>query len=116
MALLANDDPDRVPALLQALPPAIRARSGGASISRRAILKRSRARFILVHGRDDAIIPYTESLALAAALPDGQVDLELLDGFAHASLSPGGVVDAVRLWRSAYALMRQRGLARPEAP
>jgi hypothetical protein len=53
---------------------------------------------------------------LAAALPDGQVDLELLDSFAHASLGPGGVVDAVRLWRSAYTLMRQRGAARPEPP
>ena len=115
MALLANSDPDRVPALLQALPPAIRADLDGLDLRRRD-LSQSRARFIIVHGRDDAIIPYTESLALSAALPDGQVELELLDSFAHASLGPGGLIDAVRLWRSAYALMRQRGTARPDAP
>lgn len=115
MALLANGDPDRVPALLQSLPPAIRADLEGLNLRHRD-LSQSRARFIILHGRDDAIIPYTESLALSAALPDGQVELELLDSFAHAALSPGGVVDAVRLWRSAYALMRQRSFARPEAP
>jgi pimeloyl-ACP methyl ester carboxylesterase len=115
MALLANSDPDRVPALLQALPPAIRADLEGLDLRHRD-LSQSRARFIILHGRDDAIIPYTESLALSAALPAGQVELELLDSFAHAALGPDGLLDAVRLWRSAYALMCQRGAARPDAP
>jgi pimeloyl-ACP methyl ester carboxylesterase len=115
MALLANSDPDRVPALLQALPSTIRTDLDGLDLRQRD-LSQSRARFIIVHGRDDAIIPYTESLALSAALPHGQVELEVLDSFAHAALSPAGLIDAVRLWRSAYALMRQRGVARPDAP
>ena len=35
----------------------------------RADLSRLGARLILLHGRDDAIIPFTQSLALAAAAP-----------------------------------------------
>jgi len=38
---------------------------------------------ILLHGRSDNIIPYTESVALARALPPAQVELFLIEGFAH---------------------------------
>jgi fermentation-respiration switch protein FrsA (DUF1100 family) len=70
-------------------------------------LRSLRATLILVHGRDDAIIPYTESVALARAA-GGRAELALLEDLAHADLGPGGLVDAWRLWRAAYALMRAR--------
>lgn len=106
-ALLANADPERVPGLIAALPPAVRDDLAGLSLARRN-LKALRAEVILIHGRDDAIVPYSESLALAAALPEGRVHVALLDSLAHADLGPGGLADGVRLWRAAYALMRQR--------
>jgi pimeloyl-ACP methyl ester carboxylesterase len=105
--LLSNGDPDRVPALIDALPPAVRADLDGLSLARRD-LSTLRAELVLVHGRDDAIIPYVESVALARAVPSGQVHLALLDNLAHADLGPGGFMDGVRLWRAVYALMRAR--------
>jgi pimeloyl-ACP methyl ester carboxylesterase len=107
VALLRNSDPDRVPALIATLPAAIRDDMAALDLARRD-LGQLRARVVLVHGRDDAIIPYTQSLALAAALPPGQARLEVLGSLAHADLGPGGLFDLVRLWRAAYALMRER--------
>jgi pimeloyl-ACP methyl ester carboxylesterase len=105
--LLANSDPDRVPALVAALPEAVRADLDGLSLAGRD-LGVLRAKLILIHGRDDAIIPYAESVALAAAVPSGQAHLALLDSLMHADLGPASVADAYRLWRAAYELMRAR--------
>lgn len=105
--LLANRDPERVPGLIAALPPAVRADLAGLSLAGRD-LGALRADFILIHGRDDAIIPYTETEALARALPAAQAHVALLDSLAHADLGPGGLADGFRLWRAAYALMRAR--------
>jgi pimeloyl-ACP methyl ester carboxylesterase len=105
--LLANGDPDRVPALIDALPPGVREDLDGLSLAR-LDLSKLRAELVLIHGRDDSIIPYTESVALARAVPAGQAHLALLDNLAHADLGPGGLMDAVRMWRAAYALMRTR--------
>lgn len=105
--LLANGDPDRAPDLIDGLPPAVRADLDGLSLARRD-LSALQARLVLIHGRDDAIIPYVESVALARAVPPGQAHLALLDNLAHADLGPAGLMDAVRLWRAAYALMRTR--------
>lgn len=46
-----------------------------------------KAEVILVHGRGDTIIPYTESLALARDLPGDRARLFLIDGFAHVDVS-----------------------------
>jgi len=116
MDLLDNGDPERVPALVARLPPGIRADMAALDPAR-ADLRALRARLILVHGRDDAIVPYTESLALAAAAPPGQVDLFLLNSLAHADLRPGGMGDAARLWWAVYRLLveRDRPPGRPPA-
>jgi hypothetical protein len=103
--LLANDDPARVPGLIAALPPAVRDDLEALSLARREL--GALRRLILIHGRDDAIIPYTESVALARAAGE-RAHLALLDSLAHADLGSGGLWDAVRLWRAAYALMRSR--------
>jgi pimeloyl-ACP methyl ester carboxylesterase len=105
--LLANSDPGRVPDLIDALPPGVRADLDGLSLARRDLSK-LQAELVLIHGRDDAIIPYVESVALARAAPAGQAHLALLDNLAHADLGPGGLMDAVRLWRAAFALLRTR--------
>jgi pimeloyl-ACP methyl ester carboxylesterase len=66
------------------------------------------ARLILVHGRTDNIIPYTQSEALARAVPSGQAQLFLLDGFGHANLQGLSLKDGWRLWRAVDDLLGQR--------
>ncbi|MCH8197168.1 MAG: alpha/beta hydrolase [Proteobacteria bacterium] len=106
-ALLANSDPDRVPALIAALPEAVRADIAALDLKRRDLSKLS-ARLILVHGRDDAIIPYSESKALAAAVPEGQAALYVVDSLAHVDLGAAGLIDMLILWRAAYRLLTAR--------
>jgi pimeloyl-ACP methyl ester carboxylesterase len=117
LALLNNRDPERVPELIRALPPPIRAELDALDL-RRQNLAPIAGRVILIHGRDDHIIPYTESQALAAALRPGQAHLALLDNLAHADLGVIGLGDTVRLWMGAYAVMQQRRavIARSELP
>ena len=65
------------------------------------------ADFILVHGLDDDIIPYTESVSLAAALPPGKAKLFLLDGLHHVDRYFHGK-DVWRTWRALQAVLEQR--------
>ncbi|MFQ6016567.1 MAG: hypothetical protein ACE5KF_00065 [Kiloniellaceae bacterium] len=106
-ALLVNADPEAVPALIARLPAAVRADMAALDLKRRDLSKLA-ARLILVHGREDAIIPYSESKALAGTLPDSRVTLYLVDNLAHVDLSPGGMIDALRLWQAAYRLLAER--------
>jgi pimeloyl-ACP methyl ester carboxylesterase len=109
--LVSNGDPARTPALVERLPAAIR------DELRRLDLKGRDFRAIagpvfLVHGRDDAIIPYTESVKLAAALGP-QADLTLLDHFAHVDAGDIGFADGLRLWEAAMRILEQRDRPAP---
>lgn len=106
-ALLANRDPERVPGLVERLPPAIREDLQALSLAGRDLAATS-ARFLLVHGRDDAIVPYGESERLAERLPAGRVTYVRLDSLAHVDLSFGSALDLVRSWWAMLALMAQR--------
>ncbi|MGE5505941.1 MAG: alpha/beta fold hydrolase [Actinomycetota bacterium] len=105
MALLDNRDPERAPALLAGLPASIRSRMAELDLSRRD-LAGLKARVMVVHGRDDRIIPWTEGAALARAAPRGR--LYLLDSLAHADLRPGGLADTATLWRAVVDLLDTR--------
>jgi fermentation-respiration switch protein FrsA (DUF1100 family) len=112
-ALLDNRDPDRVPALIQDLPEAVRADLAALDLSHRDLAQLA-ARLLLVHGRDDPIIPSTESEALAAAAAEGTT-LYLVDSLAHVELSPAGLIDGWKLWRAVYWLLAERDTApRPD--
>ncbi len=102
--LLVNRDPEAVPALIAALPRGLRADMAALDLSR-AELATLEAELILLHGRDDAIIPYTESQALAAAAPRDRVTLCLVDNLAHVRLGPGGLLDSYRLLAATYRLL-----------
>ncbi|HEX5079080.1 MAG TPA: hypothetical protein VFV80_07995 [Geminicoccaceae bacterium] len=104
-ALLDNRDPEHVPALIDGLPEAVRADLAALDLARRD-LSQLDARLLLVHGRDDPIIPSTESVALAAAAPDAT--LYLVGSLAHVELSPASLVDGFRLWRAAAWLLAER--------
>lgn len=106
MALLDNTDPARVPALLAALPPAIKAEIAQLDLAPRDLSPLA-ARLILVHGQDDRIIPWTESAALARRVP--HAELFVPANLAHAELRPGGFGDAVILWRAANAFLAAAG-------
>ncbi len=104
-ALLTNTDPESVPALIAALPPGVRAEMAALSPAHRD-LGRLGAWLILVHGRDDDIIPFSESLALAAAVP-GRADLFVIDGIAHIDREPPPL-GRLQLWRAIYRLLEER--------
>lgn len=108
--LLVNDDPGQVPMLLRHVPDPLRAEWDRLNPAA-ADLARLEARLILVHGRDDRMIPYPESVALAEAAPDARVFL--VDGLAHVDLEEVRFLDALRLWRAVGALLAERSRAPP---
>ena len=91
----ANDDlledPARLPALLEALSPLRVAREITAPV-------------VLVHDRGDPVVPYTESLRLAAARPG--TTLVLVDGLGHVDGAARGPRwgTLAGLWTAAYRL------------
>jgi dienelactone hydrolase len=85
--LLTNHLPAQVPVLLDRLPPRMRSELEGINPAAHD-LSQLRARVILLHGRSDNLIPYTESIALADALPANQVQLFVIDGLAHVDFRP----------------------------
>jgi len=107
LALLQNRDPDRVPALIEALPPAVKADLRALNLAEKDLASLS-VPVLLLHGRDDPVIPATESMALAAALPPGTARLYIVDNFAHVEVRELGGRDAVTLWRAVYRLLELR--------
>lgn len=105
-ALMTNRDPARVAGLIAALPEAMQQEIEALDPSRRD-LARLAPTLILIHGRDDRIIPHTESEALAAAVPD-RAHLYLVDSLAHVDLALSGIGDAVTLWQAVYRLLTER--------
>jgi hypothetical protein len=104
-ALLENRDPDRVPDLIGNLPSAIRAEIEALSLAKRDF-SALKARLILVHGRDDPIIPSTESEALAHAAPGARAFV--LDALRHVDFGPTALGDMWNLWLATCALLAQR--------
>jgi len=110
-ALVANRDPAGVPWLIGQLPGTIR------DELRRLDLKGRDFRAIagpvfLIHGRDDAIIPFSESVKLAEALGP-RADLTILEHFAHVDASDIGFADGLRLWDAAIRILEQRDRVAP---
>ena len=65
LTLVENRDPARVDALVRKLPPGLQDLL--ARLSPEQMVPRISARLVLVHGRGDPAVPFTESLRLAAA-------------------------------------------------
>lgn len=108
LALLENRDPNAVPGLINGLPAKMR--DAFASLSpARYDLNGLGARLILIHGRDDPAVPYTESVGLAAAMPPGKADLFLLDGLDHVDFRAElGIGDQLILLDAAQAVLAER--------
>jgi fermentation-respiration switch protein FrsA (DUF1100 family) len=105
LALLQNRDPARVDALLRDLPLETRQLLDLLSPVRH--LGQGSARLLLVHGRDDPAIPFSESLRLAAAAP-GRARLVLVGLIGHVEgQAPAWhrLTDLLRLWSVSYELL-----------
>ena len=106
-ALVANRDPDRVPELLEALPSKL-----GDEIARLDLKRRDLTglpvMFVLIHDRDDRIIPAEQSEALAAAIAPGRSRLYVVDGLDHAQIDKPGLTDALALFEAISTLLRLR--------
>src|SRR5690606_32734029 len=105
-AFVANRDPRRVRSLLKDLPTGIRKDIDALNPALRD-LSRLRARLLLVHGYDDSIIPYTQSIALARSVPEDQARLFLIRGLVHVDIEPG-LIGRWRMWRAVDALLKER--------
>ncbi len=105
--LLANRDPEAVAGLVAGLPEAVRSQLRALDLSRRDFSDLE-ARLIVVHGRDDSLIPHTESRALAAALNGDSADLFIVDSVGHVELQFTGLADIYRLWRAVRILLEER--------
>ena len=80
--LVRNRDPARVPVLAEAVDPAVR--DYLESLSLRGVAPQVKARVLIGHGDTDPLVPSTESLRLADALPDpGRAHAVILNVFTH---------------------------------
>ncbi len=110
--LLTNSDPDRVPGLLAKLPARARTEIAALDI-KRLDLSGLDARFLLVHGNDDPVIPESQSIAFAARAK--QAELYLLDSMQHVDPKPAGFGDRLRMLSVMYEFLSERDRVRPVA-
>ena len=103
--LLENQNPARVTSLIEALPDNVRREIAALDLKGRMLAGLS-ARMILVHGRDDDIIPYSESIALSSAAE--RTSLFVIDSMAHSEFDNLAIGDGIRLWRAVYLLLAAR--------
>lgn len=117
-ALALNADPARFDALFARLPRGMREDIARLDLARHDLAP-LQARLILVHGRNDNLIPYTESLALADAVPAGQARVFLIRSvLGHVDMSVSDLFswrfwgedlpDLWRLWRVIDLVLAER--------
>lgn len=117
-ALAVNHDPARFDELFARLPQAMREDIARLDLARHDLAP-LQARLILVHGRNDNLIPYTESLALATAVPAGQARVFLIRRvLGHVDMGVSDLFswrfwredlpDLWRLWRVIDLLLAER--------
>ena len=119
-SLLNNTDPRLTPQLIAALPPATVATIDALTLSDKD-LTRLTARLLLVHGKNDTLIPYPESVALGNAVASSRARVFILNGvLGHVDLTLSRffsmrfwtteLPDAWRLFRATNLLLKEREL------
>lgn len=108
--LVTNRDPARVPALIAAQPESARRQMARLSLANKDLAPLA-GRLILVHGRADPLIPYSESMALARAVP--RSELFLIDGFSHITPEGVGWGGQLQLVSAIQAVLERRAPAAP---
>lgn len=105
--LVDNRDPDAVPRLIAGLPERVRGEIDGLNLALYDLTK-LRGHLILVHGRTDPMVPYSESQNLAAASSKARVSLFLIDDIGHVEFTAVNVANAWTMWRAIAALLGER--------
>lgn len=82
LALADETDPDAMPARIADLPAPLRRSLAALSLADTG-LDQFKPCAILIHGRNDPVVPWTESVHLARALPSGRSRLHLIAGLDH---------------------------------
>jgi fermentation-respiration switch protein FrsA (DUF1100 family) len=114
-ALIVNKTPDRVPALIAHLPAAVRDEMQALDLGNQDF-RALQAHLILIHGKDDTLIPYTQSLALAQAVR-GRASLFLIGSIGHVEPKLSSFPDIVTFWRAAYTILEERdAMPAPDDP
>lgn len=109
--LFQQPTPERVDAIIEALPASVRARLDGISPSRG--LAHLRADLYLMHDRDDRYIPFVASRKLAASAPPGTLRAySEFDLFAHVMPDrplegPVFVREVLKLYRHAWLVCQE---------
>lgn len=106
LALLKNQNYNETKNLITDIPNAIRSDLNTLNLSNKN-LSQLNTRLILLHGIDDNIIPYTESISLARAVAEGQSELFIIDGLAHVNIHPN-ILNQWELLRAINALLDLR--------
>jgi len=110
--LLLNRDPEKTPLLVSELPASVLAEFHRLDLRSRNMAD-LQATLILVHGRDDTLIPYSESIRLAAAADRDRTHLFVIRSLAHVELGSRGVVDLWMLSKVSYLLLTERDAMPP---
>ncbi len=103
---ITNRDPAKGLQLLGKMPEGIREDIAALNLAGKD-LAQLKARLLLVHGYDDNIIPYTESIALAAAVPRNSSSLFLGRGLMHVDYDPD-FSTIWSFWRAVGRLLEER--------
>ena len=107
LALVDNRDPDAVNRLIEDLPEPVRREIDGLNLALHDLSKLS-GHLILVHGRTDPMVPYSESEDLAVAASRARVSLFLIDDIGHVEFTAVNVANAWTMWRATVALLEER--------
>jgi hypothetical protein len=107
LALMENRDPDAVTRLIAALPERVRSEIDGLNLALYDLSKLS-GHLILVHGRTDPMVPYSESQDLAVAASRARVSLFLIDDIGHVEFTAVNIRNAWTMWRAIVALLAER--------
>ncbi|NOQ49538.1 MAG: alpha/beta hydrolase, partial [Nitrosomonadaceae bacterium] len=109
LALLKNQNRNETTNLIASIPNAIRTDLNTLNLSNKN-LSQLNTKLILLHGIDDDIIPYTESISLARAVAKGQSELFIIDGLAHVNIHP----NFLNQWKLLCAIDALLGLRKDE--
>jgi len=107
LALVENRDPDAVTRLVGALPESVQREIDGLNLALYDLSK-FKGDLILVHGRGDPLVPYSESQALAAAASNARVSLFLVDELGHVDFNAVTAANAWTVWRAILTLLGER--------
>jgi len=107
LALVENQDPDAVTPLVAALPERVRREIDALNLALYD-LSTLRSHLILVHGRGDPLVPYSESQALAAAASNARVSLFLVDELGHVDFNAVTLANAWTMGHAIDALLSER--------